>query len=78
MVGQGEVTEWFELGDQIATENARIQCTFNIISGEEKEKASQRIRMMLENVQDEKMLSYIAEDEEETAAKLEEMTRVVA
>jgi hypothetical protein len=78
LIGQGEVTVWFNFTDQICTESARIECTFHIISGEEKENASLRVRRMLDSLQDEKMMAYIAEDERETAAKIEEMTKIIS
>ena len=60
MVDQGEVTRWFEFSGQTNTENARVQCTFNITVGEERESTLSGVKSIVKKVNTEENRKTVA------------------
>jgi len=69
MVSKGDVRRYFEFTGQTATENARVEVTFNISEGQLQESAGARAKTFAQKLPDNNKLMEIAENAENTVNK---------
>jgi len=77
MVEKGDVKRWYTFSDdQTATENARVEVTFNISEGTLKD-SNMRFKKTIPGMEDDTKLQQIAQSDVDTQEKDEELKTII-